>query len=409
MYKSVGIPSPLLPMDSHNAQQQVPQAATGAITYLGNGTSIGPPATTSVGPCDSPWYDQQKTRIALPNFPNFKPNQIEISQHKTWYSPLTASSEESVCRTPALVQGCHNPYTLLGTPISYICHTLTLCLPLTFKFRTSPSSPLLAGVAITSPGILQRKADDPSVLVLITLTEALHLSTHHCSCCSRRSTTAWARLSDAGSAQWARLWTRANQGWRPAVSTFGLREQVYYSQHFHPRNCKPIHTPNPFLFARGVIPVQTNTPLMETAGLWVHGSKHHFVFWVLLSHLNYLKFSGQTSTPLPAFAPILLWAESPQVLPLLFSLSLYSPTHLLLFFPCLRNTFALSPSSQFPGARELISPSVVTDTSVKGSAIHSYTPKQKVQPHIARGIPSPCPRIRESSFPFQNHGPRGTF
>lgn len=173
----------------------------------------------------------------------------------------------------------------------------------------------------------------------------------------------------------------ANQGWRAAVNTFCFREKVCYQQHSYPKNnCKPTRTPNSSLFARGIIPAQTNTPLMETAGLWVHGSEHRFVFWVLLSHLNYSKLSGRTSIPLPAFTPILLWAESPQVFPLLFSLSPYSPTHLLLFSPGLLTTFALSPSFQSPGAKELTSPSVVTDTSVKGSVIHCTAQNRQSSP-----------------------------
>lgn len=43
----------MLPADSRNTAQ-VPQVVMGAITYLGKGTTMGPPATTPVGPCDGP-------------------------------------------------------------------------------------------------------------------------------------------------------------------------------------------------------------------------------------------------------------------------------------------------------------------------------------------------------------------
>lgn len=131
----------MLPVDFCNTQQQAPQAVSGVITSLGKRTSMGPPATTSVGACDGLWCDQQKkNRKSLSNFPNLKPNHTELSQQKTWYLPLAASSEEPAyriaftCSDPA----CHSPCTLLGNQISCICLTLTLCLPLTFKSGTSP-------------------------------------------------------------------------------------------------------------------------------------------------------------------------------------------------------------------------------------------------------------------------------
>jgi len=117
---------------------------------------------------------------------------------------------------------------------------------------------------------------------------------------------------------------------------------------------------------------------METwaSGSWLKALLHLSI--ALTSEL--LKFPVQTSILHPAFTSILLWAESLQVFPLPFSPSLtlfLQPTSCYFFRVC-EQLLPSAPALCAPGARDLSSPSAVTDPSVKGSAIHPPSPKETV-------------------------------
>lgn len=168
----------------------------------------------------------EKNKMSLSNLPDLKPIHIELSQQKTWYSPLTTSSEEPVYRIPFTCSGpgCHS---LDPVHIWALKFHVFVCLPLTFKSSACPLffSPCLLGwqlLLLEFYGMWQMMTPfSPG-----TYQAGRGLTSEHPSLISCRSATAGSDLSDDGSARRAGLWLHAYQasrGWYAAVNTFVLR------------------------------------------------------------------------------------------------------------------------------------------------------------------------------------------